>query len=153
MRYEMSREPTQEAYRELVATAERWGSLGLVVKRPEIELSPRGQRVLAQLTPFVTGVEESREWPGTTLYTQEEATVYFFQVVPESAELLRATATSLFQWCHPDLPEDLCFLGSDRSPWLISIAHERDAYLALSADESGGLHDVIRNTFIDRVGG
>lgn len=33
------------------------------------------------------------------------------------------------------MPEDLCFLASGQRPLLVNIAHEREAYLALTAAE------------------
>jgi hypothetical protein len=33
----------------------------------------------------------------------------------------------LFQWIHPDKPEDLCFYNND-VPVFVSISHERDSY-------------------------
>ena len=43
-------------------------------------------------------------------------------------------------WRQPDLPEDLCLLRADGSPWLATIAHEADGFLLLSEAEREDLN-------------
>jgi len=62
------------------------------------------------------------------------ATIYRFRLCNESAQLLKAV-DSLYAWQHPEFPEDLCLLRPDGTPWLVTIAHEKDAFLELTAVE------------------
>jgi len=50
-------------------------------------------------------------------------------------EVLTKSASGLYDWVQPSLPEDLCLLRPDETPWLVTISHERDAYLVLDAKE------------------
>jgi hypothetical protein len=50
---------------------------------------------------------------------------------------------ALYEWRQPNYPEDLCLLRQDRSPWLVSIAHENDSYLCLSSGKEK--EDIIIN--------
>jgi len=64
-----------------------------------------------------------------------KATVHRFRLTGESACILQGATDGLYDWRSPSLPEDLCFLRQDMSPWLTSIAHEHDSYLTLSEEE------------------
>ena len=58
-----------------------------------------------------------------------------YDFVDGSADILVKAADGLFDWLEPRLPEDLCLLRSDGSPWLVTITHERDAYFVMSREE------------------
>jgi hypothetical protein len=52
-----------------------------------------------------------------------------------SVPLLADAADGLFDWVQPALPEDLCLLRLDGTPWLVNIAHEEEAWLMLPDEE------------------
>jgi hypothetical protein len=75
-----------------------------------------------------------KEWPGTVLYA-DEATVYRYSSGEGLQKWMKQQAASLFSWIHPDAPEDPCFLRRNGDALLVTISHEREAYMLLSADE------------------
>ena len=54
--------------------------------------------------------------------------MYYFRCHPDAASILKTAVKGLYGWQQPQFPEDLCFLKPGRRPWLVSIAHEKDAY-------------------------
>ena len=106
----------------------------LVTDRDNKQLSPRGKEVLNQLTPFLYKMEMRLEWPGTNLLGNA-VPVYTYHFDQDSAEILKSSTEGLYQWQRPDLPDDLCLLRYDESPWLVTIAHEGDSYFELTVEE------------------
>jgi hypothetical protein len=139
--FSLLREPKGDLYRALIDLgSQRCPTVLLVVRDPRM-LGEDGQKVLESLAIFLTDAQEATQWPGTVLYG-DKAVVYRYHTSPELAALLKRLGTGLYSWQHPDLPEDLCLLRSDGTPWLASIAHERDAYLKLTQDEMRELLDL-----------
>jgi hypothetical protein len=102
----------------------------------DLERDP-GARInekLARLGPFRIDAVRAREWPGTILLA-DQALVYSHRVAPGLQQVLQELASHLFEWGHPGAPEDLCFFRNDGSVILVTISHERDAYLLLSEQE------------------
>jgi hypothetical protein len=124
-------EPSGDLYRRLIVFAASSQSVALLVVRPDMDLSAHGRKVVSDLQPFIIERVRSSKWPGTELLI-DGAEVVYFRLSPDSAKILQSAAQSLYDWCQPELPEDLCFLLEDREPWLITIAHERDGYLRLN---------------------
>jgi hypothetical protein len=102
----------------------------LVTEERDKQLNIRGKKILAELSRYMYRREVKSEWPGTVLLSGT-AVVITYYYVQESAEILKKNATSLYQWQIPDLPDDLCLLREDESPWLVTIAHESDSYFVL----------------------
>ena len=129
--YNLEAEPSLALYHGLIDFALERCPLALLVRRPELELTKAGQGVLRSLAPYVEESVKSTRWPGTEIFGAQ-ADVFFFRLEAGSAQVLREATDHLFGWCQPDLPEDLCFLREDRTPWLVTIAHEHDGYFVLS---------------------
>ena len=98
-------------------------------------LNPSAADALARLRKHEVSTREVAEWPGTTLWGGSTAQLTEYSLNAELATDLAALAEGLYDWQQPDLPEDLGFLRLDGSAWLASIAHERDAYFVVSAEE------------------
>ena len=94
-----------------------------------------------RLSEFLFAEKEACSWPGTQLHGSRRAIVSHYELNPDSAKILAEIADGLYQWQQPQLPEDLCILRQDGTPWLVSIAHESDAYLELTRDEKAQLAD------------
>ncbi len=135
-------EPAGNLYLDLVDYATSQCEIALLVVQSTLHLDPGGKWVLDQLAPFLNQKMESSEWPGTRLFGKT-AWVYHYNLGPECAAVLKRTTGALFDWTQPKLPEDLCFLRGDGEPWLVSIAHERDAFLYLSEEEKLRLFDAL----------
>ena len=133
MRYTFLTEPRHNAYRELLRLSGAFCSEAILVRRDSLDVSARFEQVMTALRPFIVRIAETSEWPGTVLLT-ETATVSRFSLYAESIEILSSYADGLYSWRQPDLPEDLCLLRPDGQPFLVTIAHERDAYLDLAEE-------------------
>ena len=140
--YDICKEPVDAVYTQLVGKSFSFCKEFILVVRSYDELGKNGLKVLSDLEPFFVEKRESLEWPGTVLLNGT-AFVYKYTYNIKSAEILTTETTHLYDWVHPFLPEDLCLLRSDNSPWLVNIAHERDSYLCLTNDEKAQLSKAI----------
>ena len=98
-------------------------------------LSDYGVSVLKKLEPWLISRQKRSEWPGTQLLGSEKRDVYTFRLEEDACQILRESASTLADWQAPHLPEDLCFLRTDGSPWFTLIAHERDCFFSLAPFE------------------
>jgi hypothetical protein len=131
-------EVSGEVYRTLIEASLGYCSRGLLVRRHSVPFSERAVKAINQLSPYLVEQEERAEWPGTKL-SGHSALDFVFVLNRDSANVLLSSATGLYEWQQPDLPEDLCLVRGDSRPWLVTIAHERDAYLDLSDLEARDL--------------
>jgi hypothetical protein len=127
-------EPKGETYRALVDYAATRCDKVLLVVRGSLPLDPSAEAALNRLSAYLHMSSDRSEWPGTTLISGT-ARVLQYRLSEGCAAALKECAVGLYSWRQPLLPEDLCFLRSDGSPFLVSIAHERDGYLELSEAE------------------
>jgi len=126
------------AYAALLQHALAFCDSFILVIRHSIDVKESAQAVLDRLGPFLIRQEEKTEWPGTRLF-EHTAQVNTFQLSPATVSVLTEVAESLFDWTQPGLPEDLCLFRRDGEPWLVTIAHEKDAYVMLLGDEAEAL--------------
>lgn len=140
--YDLMQEPRGSLYQQLISASLRYCQTFLLVVRHSPPLAESGHATLRQLRAYLVDLEESPEWPGTRLF-DDRATVSRFQLNNETATLLSSTVDGLYSWMQPAFPEDLCILRDDGTPWLVSIAHERDGYLLLTSDESAELATIV----------
>lgn len=132
--YDIVEEPQGNIYHEILNCASDYSSEFLLVLRHSLPADEAAQDIIDALSPFLISRSEQEEWPGTRLF-EETASVHRFKVCSPAMEILRLASDSLFAWQQPQLPEDLCFLRSNGTPWLVTIAHEQDAYFSLSHEE------------------
>jgi hypothetical protein len=119
-------EPRGEAYCALLEAALPVCDRGLLVIRERAWLNEAGEEVLHALRPSLIGETRSNQWPGTVLLSGQ-ADVLTYEYTTEVIAVLTSVAKGLYDWVAP-LPEDLCLLRGDDA-WLVSIAHERDAFI------------------------
>src|SRR3954453_5019486 len=93
--YDLKSDPFHDLYRGLVDFALQTCPLGLLVLRPDTELTEEGLSFLASLRPFVESEERSDRWPGTELLW-DAATLFYFRLEPGSARLLKAATDPLY---------------------------------------------------------
>jgi hypothetical protein len=115
----------------------------LVVRDPDIEPEGAIADKLLALIPFLKDSSRVQEWPGTRLLYDDAnvAMLYRYQTSAELAQALVSMRPALLDWLHPEAPEDLCFIRADGSPILVTISHEKDAYLLLTKDEKSQLDE------------
>jgi hypothetical protein len=70
---------------------------------------------------------EVEAWPGTELFYGGKARIFYYSFTKETFDLLIKTSNSLYEWLHPEKPEDLCFYNNE-TPVFASISHEHDSY-------------------------
>lgn len=134
MTYELLDEPRGDTYKTLLrGSLEQCDHVLLVVRR-SLGLDQSGRSVLGRLEPLLLSRREESEWPGTRL-TDGTAEVLRYRLTADAVEILAAVSTGLFSWRQPSLPEDPCLIRSDASPWLFTVAHEREAFLTLDHQE------------------
>jgi hypothetical protein len=137
-RFIISREPVGAAYRELLDAACHQCSYALLVVRESYPGVERTARALADLSQWLVSRELRSDWPGTIL-EDEKAAVYRYRLDVELVERLATLSQGLYDWVHPELPEDLCLLREGLDPWLVSVSHEREAVIFLTEDERTAL--------------
>jgi hypothetical protein len=91
--------------------------------------------VLASFGAWFLREEIVSEWPGTELVGGQVALSTCYRFDEDFAKKFVSLNNRLFKWLHPSFPEDLCLFRNDGTPWLVSIAHERDAFVNLSEEE------------------
>jgi hypothetical protein len=127
-------EPKNGLYYSLIDAATFFTKSFILVQRHEVSMSNNGNELLNRLEPFLVTKEERQEWPGTKLL-DGFATVYEFSLNLETAEILKRSVHSIFDWEAPERLEDLSFLREDKTPWFITISHEKDAYFKATEQE------------------
>ena len=135
-------EPSNQDYYDLLDYALAECQYVLVAVRDTIQLNSKGQEVLEKLSNYLYNEKQTDEWPGTKLLNNQ-ARVLQFHYVPGSVEILKVAVSSLYQWLQPDLPEDLCLLRADETPWLVTISHENDGYFVLLDQEKNHLFSAL----------
>lgn len=138
MIFDIISEPVDDTYRRLLAKCSEYSSTAMLVVRNQNDLSPVASSLMERIQPWCLSSEKRSEWPGTIM-KNFLATVYTYRCDVDVLTELQTAAASLYQWVQPELPEDPCFIRPDGSPILVTIAHERDAYLVLSEPEADAL--------------
>lgn len=136
--YNFTREPRDSFYCALVDAGMSVCDRFLLVIRQTCSVSAPATATTNQLRPYQLSQENASEWPGTRLH-HGCALVTYYEFNQHSASVLKSTAHGLYDWKQPELPEDLCLLRPDGTPWLVSIAHESDAYVELTGTEYSSL--------------
>jgi len=115
----------------------------LLVIRKSLPLSTKGRNFLTAAEPYLVNVQPSSEWPGTQ--TSDVADVYRYRLEDGFSAMLTESVEGLFEWRQPDRPEDLCLMRPSGQPWLVTVAHEREAWLGLTHNEKDGVIAPIRD--------
>ena len=132
--YTLCRRLDRKNYAALFDFAAAKGAYALLVIREGEELSSYGKNLIEKLAPFLISQDLVSEWPGTLLFDHKALSLKY-EITCACAEILKAASPGLYHWLAPRLPEDLCFLRQDGSPWFVSIAHEKDSYFSLDTRE------------------
>ncbi len=132
--YDLLEQPTGATYRSLLEACSTYSAALLVVVREPDWLTPSGLATLRRLEPFLLARTIEQSWPGTVLL-EDTATIFRYSLCPSTLQIVKDGADGLYEWQQPRLPEDLCFLRDDGDTVLVTIAHERDAYLTVTDAE------------------
>lgn len=92
-------------------------------------LDPAGSQLVTRLDPYLISIEQSTSTPGS--YALSPIAVHRYRTNPGAVSVMLDASERLFAWQEPDLPNDLFFTIGD-SPFLISLASDREAYFSLT---------------------
>lgn len=120
-------EPRGETYSQLLRFAHDRSSLFSLTWRDQLTHSPRAADISAALRGDLVAEARTESWPGTQLHGHL-ATMRLYRITLASLPIL-ARAGRLYAWEAPERPEDLAFYATENTPWLGSIAHERDSFI------------------------
>jgi hypothetical protein len=139
-RHVFQHEPQLATYLDLVDYCCAFATQLVVVVHDGARTAAPVTRTLARLTPFLTAVSRSAGLPGVR---GRDAIVCRHRVAPGLRDAMKGLATHLFEWAHPELPEDPCFVREDGAALLVTASHARDGYLLLRDAEI----DVLRREY------
>jgi hypothetical protein len=108
------------------------------VQRGGIRFAASAKALLAELAPHLRQEQSVSEWPGTRLL-KGSATQREYELAAATVAILERAADGLYDWRQPARPEDPVFWRRAGGPWLVTIAHERDAYFEVTEAEREGL--------------
>jgi hypothetical protein len=117
-------EPRGEVYRTLIQLAFDTCDTFLFIKHSQLSYNQSFDKLVKELESDFICCNEQNEWPGTI--SVPTAMVYYFHTSEKSKKIIKDITNSMFNWCAPILPDDLCFL-KENMEWLINTAHERDS--------------------------
>jgi hypothetical protein len=121
--YDLVDEPIGDDYRALLLCARSQCDTAVLSVDTGRGLDPSGAEVVDRLSPQLRS--ESRS--GEVRLLRYELSQACVDVLGE--------APGLFAWQQPALPENLCLLRHDGSPWIVSIAAERIGYVEFTPFE------------------
>ena len=121
--YDLVDEPIGEDYRALLLCARSQCDTAVLSVDTARGLDASAEEVLARLD----GQLRSESRSGTTRLLRYGLTAECVDVLGE--------APGLFAWSQPGLPENLCLLRPDGSPWIVTIAAERIGYVEFTPFE------------------
>ena len=99
--------------------------------------SPAARAVIDRLEPDLVRVERDIDaWPGTIRLPGGGSDRYLYSLNAEVIAALAETASSIFEWHHRALPDDLHFLRANGTVFFASIGHEDDAWLEMALGEA-----------------
>jgi hypothetical protein len=131
--FRIAQEPRGKQLEGLLSTALTYCDRFLLALS-KMKLDQSGERILEELRPFQLSSVEASEYPAATLPSGRTVTVQTYRLTAKSAERLRRATDRLYCSVEPGLPNDLCLLRGDE-PWLITMASDRVAILALDEAE------------------
>jgi hypothetical protein len=121
-------------YSELLGELLRISNKFSFVIRSNYTISETEKKILSLFGRFLLLETEVETWPGTILLYGKKARIYYYVFNQETFDLLKKTSDDLYEWLHPEKPEDLCFYNNDK-PVFASISHERDSFFLVENAE------------------
>lgn len=142
--YNIAEPVTGQDYGELLrALSPIAASFGLIVRMPFAVLHEQARVVLERLGEHLIDATETQTWPGSQIVGRMTVERFLFRLDASSLDVLVSSASSLYDWVNPMLPEDLHFLRADGSAVLGTVAQENDAWLELTPAEYERIADRI----------
>lgn len=128
-------------YQSLISASENQGFRFSLTLRNDTTYEATALAILDKLNNGNLDVEDSNEWPGTTLL--EGTARIYTGPVDAAARAILSGVESLFAWQNPDAPEDLAFYSGDEVVFY-ATSHERTAWIDLDRFPTS-FRKIIRN--------
>ena len=141
-------DPKAEAYERLIDyVIERTEKFVLV----ENHLGDREcyAEVMHQLNPFLLERCSMEEMQAKSGANYSEGTYYIYRCCKGAGSVLKEAVNGLFDWRHPAMPEDLCFVDENGANFLYSTSHEEVCGIRLNEEEAEQLANLIPGLFIE----
>jgi len=132
--FTLAQEPTGELYRSILAKALQHCDRFTLVQRRECIIDESAKKVFSELSGHLRQERDVSEWPGTKLL-DDTAILREYELSEASVAVLGRVVEGLYEWCQPGRPEDPVFWRVSGGPWLVTIAHESDAYFEMTSAE------------------
>jgi hypothetical protein len=97
------------------------------VIRTNYKITKEEMEILRLFNKYLIYEDNVASWPGTNLLYGKTAHIYYYDFKQESFELLLKISNTLYEWEHPQKPEDLCFYNNADAIFA-SITHEKYSY-------------------------
>jgi hypothetical protein len=134
------KEPRDREYQKLIQYAFKTCNTFLLSMDVKILTYYPEPKILKTLAPFKIKEMKSLYYPQINYYN-DDAMVYFFECNEATKTIIFQAVKGLYEWRHPDLPEDLTFLDDNGKVWMDSISHE---CMATINEKSNDEADLIR---------
>src|SRR5690606_17037426 len=105
--------------------------------------------ILTQFRPYILETYKTKKW-ANTITKGPAATVYVIEANPDTCELLQKSASSLYDWVAPNLPEDLTFLKNNFE-WFSCTTHEEFGGFSIRSEYYRKLLDRITGLKLEKV--
>lgn len=87
----------------------------------------KNEHIIETVSPYIIERYLSKSYFG--MKQSYVCDIIAFRLSKEFKKILH-NASNLYDWCSPELPEDLCFFREGASKcWMQVIAHEKEAYI------------------------
>jgi hypothetical protein len=137
--YTFVTEPSGATYVSLLRCAFSRGDRFSLVQRRSVAMAATALETLRLLEPSLLDQRMTADWPGTRL-VGDKALLREYRCTDASRKVLESAVAGLYEWTQPAQPEDLV-VSTRGEPWLVSIAHERDAQLRLTPEDMSNLQE------------
>ncbi|MBD8006704.1 hypothetical protein [Bacillus norwichensis] len=138
--------PAGETYRQLIKVLCDYSDKFYFVTRKELKYNPD---ILAQFKPYALETYRTKKW-ANTITKGPAATVYIIEANQDTCRLLQQTASTLYDWVAPDLPEDLTFLKNNFA-WFTCTSHEEFGGFSIRSEFYRKLLDQVPGLEIEKV--
>lgn len=135
--YEFSEPLRSDNYVELLSQLELFSDTAcFVVSEGISRYGPRTAELIDLMASDLLEIESDIDaWPGTICLPGGGSDRYLYTLNAHVLAVLAGAASSVFDWHHRALPDDLHFLRADKTVVFASIGHEEQAWVELTPDE------------------
>lgn len=116
-------EPIFESYKTLIDYAFKKSKSFLLHIPEDLRVDDSVNEVLKEMKDFLIDIVPSYSFEYTDHGVRGE--VYLYECNDHTRKVIRNKVTGLYDWCLPQLPEDLSFIDETGEAWFTTISHER----------------------------